>query len=153
MATSLYVLHVIGAVVWVGGMAFAILALRPAAHEALEPPQRLALMSGVFRRFFRMLWHVVPLVILSGWGLVAGWYWGFGASIWHVHLMHVTGLVMTGVFLFVALGPWKRMRAAVAAGDRPGAAAALDAIRKGVTMNLVLGVLTVGVAAWGRFGG
>jgi uncharacterized membrane protein len=153
MATGLYVLHVIGAVVWVGGMAFAILALRPAAQEALEAPQRIALMSGVFRRFFRTLWHVVPLVILSGWGLIAGWYWGFGASIWHVHLMHLAGLVMSGVFLFVALGPWKRMRAAVAAGDRAAAATALETIRKGVTLNLTLGLLTVGVAAWGRFGG
>ncbi len=153
MATGLYVLHVIGAVAWVGGMLFAILALRPAAHEALEAPQRLALMSGVFRRFFRMLWHVVPLVILSGWGLLAGWYWGFGASVWHVHVMHTTGLVMTGVFLFVVLGPWKRMRAAMEAGDRAAAAAAMDTIRKAVTLNLVLGLVTVGVAAWGRFGG
>lgn len=153
MATGLYVLHVIGAVAWVGGMLFALLALRPAAHEALEPPQRIALMEAVFRRFFRMLWHVVPLVIVSGWALVWGWYWGFGASVWHVHLMHATGLVMAGIFVLVALGPWRRMRAAAAAGDRPAAAASLDTIRKGVTVNLVLGLLTVGVAAWGRFGG
>lgn len=153
MATALYVLHLLGAVVWVGGMAFAILTLRPAAHEALEPAQRIALMEGVFRRFFRMLWHVVPLVILSGWAMWIGWYWGFAASIWHVHVMHLAGLGMAGVFLFVALGPWARMRAAVAAGDRPAAAAALDTIRKAVTFNLVLGLLTIAVAGWGRFGG
>lgn len=153
MATSLYVLHVIGAVVWVGGMAFAILALRPAAHEALKAPQRLALMAAVFRRFFRMLWHVAPLVILTGWAMLGGWYWGFGASIWHVHAMHVTGLVMLGVFLSVALGPWRRMRAALATGDGAAAAAALDTIRKAVTINLVIGLATVAVAGWGRFGG
>lgn len=153
MATILYVLHVLAAVIWVGGMAFAILALRPAAHEALEGPQRLALMQGVFRRFFLILWHAIPLVLLTGWAMMAGWYWGFGASVWHVHAMHLTGLVMTGVFLFVALGPFRAMRAALAAGDSAAAAAAMDRIRLGVTANLALGLLTVAVAAWGRFGG
>lgn len=153
MATLLFILHVLGAVVWVGGMAFAILALRPAVHETLDPPQRLALMGGVFRRFFRILWHVVPIVMLTGWAMWLGWYWGFGRSIWHVHLMHLTGLVMTGIFAAVALGPVRAMRAALASGDAPGAAAALDRIRKGVSVNLALGLLTVAVAAWGRFGG
>ena len=91
--------------------------------------------------------------MLTGWAMLFGWYWGFGASIWHVHLMHLTGLVMTGVFLFVALGPWRAMRAALAANDRPAAAAALARIRTGVTVNLVLGLVTVAVAGWGRFGG
>jgi uncharacterized membrane protein len=153
MATLLYVLHLLGAVVWVGGMAFALLALRPAAHEVLEPPQRLPLMDAVFRRFFRILWHVVPIVLLTGWAMWLGWYWGFGASIWHVHAMHLTGLVMAGIFLAVALGPVRGLRAALAAGDRSAAAAALDRIRKGVSVNLALGLLTVAVAAWGRFGG
>lgn len=153
MAGLIYVVHVLGAVIWVGGMAFALLALRPAAHEALEAPQRLALMLGVFRRFFRTLWHVVPLMLLSGWAMLFGWYWGFGASIWHVHLMHLTGLVMAGIFAAVALGPFRAMRAALAAGERAKAAASLDRIRQGVTVNLALGLLTVAIAAWGRFGG
>lgn len=153
MATLLYVLHLLGAVVWVGGMAFALSALRPAAHEALEAPQRLALMLGVFRRFFRVLWHVVPIILLTGWTMYALWYRGFGASVWHVHVMHGTGLVMAVIFAMVALGPFRAMRAALAAGDRAAAAAALDRIRLGVTVNLVLGLLTVAVAAWGRFGG
>jgi uncharacterized membrane protein len=153
MATMLYVLHLLGAVLWVGGMAFAILALRPAAHEALEAAPRLALMDRVFARFFRILWHVVPIVLLTGWALWLTSYWGFTASIWHVHLMHLTGLVMAGIFLAVALGPVRGLRAALAAGDRAGAAAALDRVRKGVSVNLVLGLLTVAVAGWGRFGG
>ena len=39
-----YAVHVLFAVLWVGGMAFAILALRPAL-AVLEPPQRLALID------------------------------------------------------------------------------------------------------------
>lgn len=45
------VLHSLAAAVWVGGMFFAYMALRPAAG-ALEPPQRLTLWRGTFDRFF-----------------------------------------------------------------------------------------------------
>lgn len=152
MGNLLYVAHLLGAVLWVGGMAFALLCLRPAAHEALEGPQRLALMQGVFRRFFLIVWHAMPIVLLSGWTLLFGWYGGFRGAGPHVHIMHLTGLLMGAIYLSIALGPWKAMRAAMAAGDRPAAAAAMDQIRKLVLANLVLGLVTIVVAAWGRFG-
>ncbi len=151
LANLLNALHVVFAALWVGGMAFALLALRPSL-AALEPPQRLALMAGVHRRFFLLVWHAMPITILSGYGLLFGVFGGFRGTGWHVHLMHLTGLVMAGVFLFIALGPWKRMRAALAAGDAPGAAAANERIRTLVTANLALGLLTVAVAAWGKMG-
>ncbi|MFL1460989.1 CopD family protein [Roseococcus sp. DSY-14] len=144
-------LHVLFAALWVGGMAFALLALRPAL-AALEPPQRLALMAGVHKRFFLLVWHAMPITLLSGYGLLFGVYGGFRGTGWHVHLMHLTGLVMAGVFLFIALVPWRAMRAALAAGDAPAAAAANGRIRTLVALNLALGLLTVGVAAWGKMG-
>ena len=75
----LFALHVLGAVLWVGGMAFALLALRPSL-AALEPPQRLALLGGVHRRFFLVVWHAMPIVLLSGWALLFGWYGGLGGG-------------------------------------------------------------------------
>lgn len=152
LGNLLYALHVLGAVLWVGGMAFAILTLRPAL-SVLEPPQRLALHQGVFQRFFRLIWHAMPIVLLSGWILLFGWYGGFRGAGWHVHLMHLTALIMAAVFVAIVTGPWKGFRAAMAAGDTAAAAAAANAIRQLVTANLALGLLTVGVAAWGRFGG
>lgn len=149
----LYALHVLGAVLWVGGMAFALLALRPAVQESLEGPQRLGLMQGVFRRFFLIVWHAMPVLLLTGWTLLFGWYGGFAGAGWHIHLMHLTGLVMAAVFLAIFFGPWRGMRAALAGGDRPAAAAAMDRVRQLVMLNLALGLLTVAVAAWGRFGG
>lgn len=153
MGALLYAAHVLGAVLWVGGMAFAIAVLRPAAHAALEGPQRLALMQLVFRRFFLVVWHLVPIMLLSGYALMFGWYGGFRGSGWHIHVMHLTGLLMAVVFVLVALGPWRAMRAALATQDRVSAAASLDRIRKGITVNMGLGLLMVAVAAWGRFGG
>ena len=48
----------------------------------MHTPQRLALHGQVFRRFFLIIWHAMPIVILTGWAMWLGWYWGFGGSVW-----------------------------------------------------------------------
>lgn len=152
MASNLALaLHVLFAVVWVGGMAFAILALR-LALAVLEPPQRMALMGRVHKRFFLIIWHAMPIVILSGYWLLFGHFGGFRGAGWHVHLMHLTGLVMALVYLAIFFGPWKRMRLALAASDVKAAAAANDRIRQMVSANLLIGLFTIAIAAWGRLG-
>ena len=150
--TLLYVLHLLGAVLWVGGMAFAILALRPSLAP-LPAAQRLDLLGGTYRRFFLVVWHAMPVMLATGYALLFGWYGGFKGSGWHIHTMHLTGLVMSAVFLAIFFGPWKTMRAALAAGETAAAGAAADKVRRLVTANLAIGLLTVIVAGWGRFGG
>lgn len=150
-ANLAFALHVVFAALWVGGMAFAILALRPAL-AALEPPQRVALMGRVHKRFFLIVWHAMPIVLLSGYYLLFGHYGGFRGVGWHVHLMHLTGLLMAVIYLAIFFGPWKRMRQALAANDLPAAASANDRIRLLVTANLLLGLLTTAIAGWGRLG-
>lgn len=150
MLSPLYALHLLGAVIWVGGMAFALFALRPAAHAALEGPQRLALMELVYRRFFLIVWHAMPIVIATGYGILFAAYGGFAGVGWHVHVMNLTGLIMAGIFAAIALGPFRRMRAARAAGNPADAVLALDSVRKLVTINLALGLVTIAVAGWGR---
>lgn len=153
IANLLYVLHVLGAVLWVGGMAFALLALGPAARDALEGPQRLQLMQKVFRRFFLIVWHAMPVMLVTGWLLLFGWYGGFANVGWHVHVMQLTGILMAILFVAIAFGPWRAMRTSMASGDWSAAAAAMGRIRWMVAVNLALGLLTVAVAAWGRLGG
>lgn len=150
--TLVYVLHLVFAVLWVGGMAFGMLVLRPALAE-LPGPQRLAVTQAAHRRFFLLVWHAMPVMLASGYALLFGWYGGFRGAGWHIHTMHLTGLLMSAVFLAVFFGPWKGMRAALAAGDTAGAAAAADKVRQLIQANLALGLLTVIVAGWGRFGG
>jgi uncharacterized membrane protein len=147
-----YTLHVLGAVLWVGGMGFALLALRPAL-AVIEPPQRLLVHQGALKRFFLIVWHAMPILLLTGYALLFGWYGGFARAGWHIHAMHLMALIMAGVFVAIVTGPWKEFRAALAAADRPAAATAMDRVRQMVTMNLGLGLATVAVAAWGRFGG
>lgn len=153
MGDLLLALHLLGAVLWVGGMGFALFVLRPAAHEVLEAPQRLPLMQSVFRRFFMIVWHAMPIVLLTGWALFFLWHGGFSGARWNLHLMHLLGLIMGFIFLALFFGPWAAMRRAMAANDRPGAARALDSIRKLVLMNLILGLIVVASSGFGRLAG
>lgn len=59
----LVMLHLFGVVIWVGGMFFAYMALRPAASALLDPPQRLLLWSATLQRFFGWVWVSVALVL------------------------------------------------------------------------------------------
>jgi uncharacterized membrane protein len=143
----LLALHLLGAVVWVGGLGFALLVLRPSL-AALEPEQRLAVNEKVFKKFFLYVWHAMPILLLTGYAMLFGVLGGFAYVNWAVHLMHLLGLIMAAVFLVIFFGPWKAMRAAIASGDRTAAAGALDRIRTLVAISLAIGVITVVVGAW-----
>jgi len=143
-------LHLLLAVLWVGGMFFAYQVLRPVAAGALDPPLRLALWRGVFSRFFPWVWAAVVGLPLSGYGLVFGFYGGLGAVGWQVHLMQATGWLMIALFGLLFFGPWRGLCAALDAGDLPRAGAALNRIRQIVGVNLLLGLVTVAAAAGGR---
>jgi uncharacterized membrane protein len=65
-------LHVLGVVIWVGGMFFAYVTLRPAAAALLEPPQRLPLWQATLSRFFTWVWVAIGLILVSSiWMLTA----------------------------------------------------------------------------------
>lgn len=83
----LYALHVLAATVWVGGMFFAWMVLRPAAVAMLQAPERLRLWTDVFRRFFVWVWVAVLVLPISGIGM---WHMRFGAlesAPRYVHIM------------------------------------------------------------------
>ena len=139
-------LHQLGTIIWVGGMFFAHIALRPAAGELLEPSQRLPLMLRVFDRFFRWVWAAIILLWASGLWIFLSLYGGKAGL--HVHLMMGVAALMTSLFLVIWFSPYRKMRAAVAAEDWPGAAKCLARIRIIILANLLLGLVTavLGVA-------
>lgn len=149
MAAAL-ALHLLSAVVWVGGMFFAYVILRPTAAQRLEPPQRLALWAGVFDRFFRWVWAAVVLLPATGYWMVSV-YGGLGKVGWHVHLMQMTGWVMIALFGFLVAVPFPRLKRALADGALPVAAGHLDRIRRIVGINLLLGLVTVLAGSIGRY--
>ncbi|MDR3536911.1 MAG: CopD family protein [Acetobacteraceae bacterium] len=135
-------IHILGVVAWVGGMAFAYLVLRPSL-AVLEPPQRMLLHAQVFKRFFLIVWHAMPLIVLTGFGMVFGYYGGMAHVDWNIHVMLLLGLVMAAIFAGIVFGPYKTFKTT---SDRSAMAAAADSIRRMIALNLVLGVVTVVVA-------
>ena len=152
VATVALILHIFSAVVWVGGMFFALLALRPATAP-LEPGPRLELWSRVLDRFFAWVILAIVLLLASGYGMIFGVFGGFGNIGLHVNIMQGIGIVMMLAFFHVYFAPWRRFRAALARQDYAAAARQLNQIRWIVMLNLVLGLVTVAVGSSGRYWG
>ncbi len=142
-------LHLAGVTVWVGGMFFAYVCLRPAAMEVLDPPLRLTLWKKVFDRFFPAVWVAVALLLLSGLVMLLGQ--GFAEAPKYLHIMFVTGLIMVAVFIGVITVPFRALADAVEAKNWPAGGAALGTIRKLVGFNLALGLVTIAIATLGRW--
>ncbi|UMZ13388.1 CopD family protein [Pseudomonas sp. MPFS] len=142
-----YSLHVLAALVWVGGMFFAWMVLRPAAVAALEGPQRLQLWAQVFPRFFAWVWVAVVILPISGIGLLHLRFNGFETAPRYVQIMMGIYLVMTALFIRIQSLQLPELRQAVASQDWPAGAAVLGRIRRLVGINLIIGLLLVTLAA------
>jgi len=141
-------LHVLGVVVWVGGMFFAYLALRPAAAKLLEPPQRLSLWSATLTRFFAWVWLSVVFILGSGFYMVSV-ITQVGTLPIYVHAMLYIGIAMTLIFGYVFSAPFTALKRAVTDEDWRVGGRALNQIRMAVGVNLMLGLLNVVVATLG----
>jgi uncharacterized membrane protein len=144
--------HVLGAIVWVGGMFFAYMVLRPVAAE-MEGPERLRLWCQVFGRFFPWVWASVLALLASGYLMLFWGMGGFAGAGMHVHVMQLLGWIMVLLFLHLYLAPWRRLRQASDDGDTSVAARSLNQIRMIVAANLTLGLLTSAIGASGRWWG
>jgi uncharacterized membrane protein len=147
---SLLIVHVLASVVWVGGMFFAHQVLRPSAM-ALDAAPRLELWSRVLGRFF--LWVIAAIVLLlaTGFSMVFSIFGGFAHLALYVQLMMGLGIVMMLLFLHLYFAPWRRFRAAVARHDWVEGGRQLGQIRTIVTINLVLGLVTIATASGGSY--
>ena len=135
-----YSLHLLAALIWVGGMFFAWMVLRPAAVEALEAPARLKLWGQVFPRFFRWVWAAVIVLPASGIGLLHLRFAGFETAPRYVQ-------VMIGLYLRIQALQLPELRRAIEAQDWPTGGAVLARIRRLVGTNLLVGLALVSIAA------
>lgn len=150
MYDSIKLLHLVAGIVWMGGMTFMLLALRPAALEVLEPPVRARLMGAVWRRFFALVLAAIAVLLLTGGHMYASAFKaaqsaaGSAAAVplgWTLMLgMGVAMVLVFGHIYFAGFGKFKR---ALAAGQLPVAAQAAAQINRLVIVNFVLGWLAI----------
>jgi uncharacterized membrane protein len=152
MLTLLLAAHILGALFWVGGMAFAYTILRPAAAP-LEGPVRLTLWRDVFKRFLPWVGVSIVALLVSGYAMMFLVYGGFARAPLYIHVMQGTGILMMLLYLHLYFAPWQRLQKTVQAADWQNAGKQLAMIRKLVAINLALGVITVLIGSTGRFWG
>lgn len=134
-------LHVLAAIVWLGGIVFMLMALRPVAAQLLEPPQRLPLMAQVMRRFFASVWLSIVILLLTG--LVMLLTVGMKNAPVGWHLMLGIGLLMSALFGHLYFGPYRRLQQAVSAANWPEAGRRVGQIATLSLLNLALGVVAI----------
>ena len=135
-------LHVLAVVIWVGGMFFAYMALRPVAASQLEPPVRLKLWAGVFGKFFPWVWLSIIVILVTGFWII-GLYGGFKGLGLHINVMMASGIIMMMIFMHVFFAPYKKLKRAVEAEDWPAGGKQLGMIRMLVGINTLIGIFTI----------
>ena len=144
----MFLIHLLAAVVWVGGMVFVLFCLRPAAIALLPPPQRIPLMHAALGRFFKLVVLAIALLLATGGAMIftvgaknmpAAWMWMAGL-----------GAVMISIFFYLRAVPFARLGKYVETQDWPLAAGQLERLRLGVLLNLAIGLAIFAVMKLGR---
>lgn len=144
-------LHLLATLIWVGGMFFAFVCLRPSLAATEPPVERLRLWRRVFARFFPWVWLSIVSLLISGFWMVFKPLGGFANAGTHVHIMMTVGLVMMALFAHLFFVDWRRFAACVDQDQNEPAILQLGKIRRMVGINLLLGLLTAVIGVSGRY--
>ncbi|MEE5052270.1 DUF2269 family protein [Pseudomonas alliivorans] len=145
--STVYTLHLLAALVWVGGMFFAWMILRPAVIAALEGPSRLKVWVQVFPRFFVWVWAAVIVLPVTGIGMIQLNFTSFETAPRYVQIMMGLYVVMVALFLRIHSLQLPQLQRAVEAEQWSEGVAALGRIRRLVGINLFIGLAVVVLAA------
>ena len=143
-------LHVLAALVWVGGLFFILLILRPASIR-IEPPQRFRLFAKVFSRYFPWVWVAVTLILVTGYWMLFFQLGGFANAGLHVHVMQALGIAMVLIFGHLYHAPYKRFCEAVEQENWAKTNYQANRMRRAIRWNLLLGLIVFIVATTGRY--
>lgn len=143
--------HLMAAMLWVGGIFFTHVVLRPSMLEILEAERRLRLWDAVLMRFFHWVWGAVGVLMVTGFFMVylAG---GVGHETRRVQIMIPMALSMVGIFVYVFFFCYVPMNVHLSKQRWLEAEILLGRIRGWVTVNLLLGLSTITIAATGIVG-
>lgn len=137
-------IHLVAAILWMGGMAFMILALRPAAVARLQPPDRLELMRAIWKRFFAIVMASIVALFATGSTLYATAFRavkaasGDGAVPLGWNVMVVLGLLMMALFGHIYFVGFARFKRAVRLQDWPMSGKAATQIHTFMLINFAL---------------
>ena len=130
--------HIAAAIVWMGGMVFMVLALRPALAP-LDAPARLRVVAAALSRFLTLVAISIALLLLTGGFMFSD----AGSAPLGWNAMAALGVLMMLVFGHIAFVPYRRLKRAVAGQDWPAGGAAVAQITLLAKINLGLGWIAI----------
>lgn len=142
-------IHLVAAIFWMGGMAFMLLALRPAAVALLQPPERLMMMGAVWKRFFPIVLVSIVALLTTGTNLYTTAFraikaaTGQGAVPLGWNVMLVSGLLMMAIFGHIYIVGYAKFKRAMAVQDWPLAGKAAAQVHTWTVINFALGWLAI----------
>ncbi len=104
-------LHLMAAMVWVGGMVATALVVQPAARRMLGPEARMALYKEIGRRFVVLQWGSWTVLLLTGAYKVLAWrgawvfFWGAYGKVLSVKLFLVAVMALLSLLHSHVWGP------------------------------------------------
>ena len=143
-------LHLLAATVWVGGLFFAFICLRPATAE-LDAAHRVKLWADALMLFSRWVWLAIALLLGTGLWIIFSVMGGMAGAGKHVHIMLGLGVLMMLMQGHLQFAPLKRLRRAVDGSHWADAGKALNQVRLFIGIQLVIGLVVVAVAGGGRY--
>jgi len=133
--------HIVSAVIWVGGMFFAHVILRPSLMD-VDTAVRLSIWKKVFKKFFYWVWISVFTILITGYGIVFLIYGGLSGiqGRMHIYIMLAAGTVMSFIYFYIYFVPFQKFLAALSSHNNQIAAYQQGIMRKLVFFNLLLGI-------------
>lgn len=148
-------LHLLATVIWIGGMAFNLLVLRPSL-TVIEPSQRIKLVCAVVKRFIYFAWGSIATLVITGIfmtprisfsGALLSTTYGFVLAIKHALVLIM--VIIVAVISFVLLPRLKTLSLSIAEASTPsrtsphGLPLELVKIVQFIKLNLALGILVL----------
>lgn len=143
-------IHVIGVLLWIGGVAFVTLALMPVIRSDHAPPQRLQAFHAIERRFSSQAKLWVLLAGASGFWMVWRydmWSRFADARLWWMHAM--VGLWLVFMLMLFVLEPLVLHRLMTAPDPQARTFARMERVHR---ILLVLAIITLFGAVAGSHG-
>jgi len=129
---SLLFLHLFFATLWVGGMAYTLLFLRPSLG-AIPEAQRRQFLKSLYGKFFLAVWISIIVLFITGMGLWHGYRKDFSSNfLFHLKLFLFAIMVLNFSYIYLFL--YRRDR--------------LPAIPTLVAINFIIAVLIYLIISW-----
>ncbi len=104
MIKSLEFLHIFFAILWIGGMVYSLLFLKPSLKELPNEDQRHRLLRSVFSKFFPAVWLSILVLFITGMGLWHGYRRDFSENpLFHTKLFLFALMILVFTYIYFFL--------------------------------------------------